>query len=158
MARRLKKCKKTKNLAKETSLPETEEEEKIEFDIAASSLAELLRLAEEYVPDPSKKTMVMTRREMNLYIKEKMTETTHKPPEINPFIDLHKQCRILRKEVEEKEQQVHKELKDFEIMYKNQLEVCKHLGIVPKKPAKIVDIEEIPVPERKFEGVDLTSD
>ncbi|GFY74890.1 hypothetical protein TNIN_362771 [Trichonephila inaurata madagascariensis] len=155
MARRLKKCKKTKNVAKETSLPETE---KFEFDIGALSLAELLHLAEGYVPDPSEETVVMTRREMNLYIKEKMTEySTHKPPEINPFIDLYKQCKILLKEVEEKEQQVLKALKDFAIMYKNQLEVCKHLGTA-KEPAKSVNIEEIPVLERKFEGVDLTSD
>ncbi|GFY63607.1 hypothetical protein TNIN_259611 [Trichonephila inaurata madagascariensis] len=99
MARRLKKGEK-KNVAEETCLPKMEKEE--EFDIGALSLAELIHLAEGYVDDPSEET-VMTRREMNMYIKQKMTEYS-KDPKVNPIIDLQEQCRILLKEVKEKEQ------------------------------------------------------
>ncbi|GFX73645.1 hypothetical protein TNCV_1264141 [Trichonephila clavipes] len=137
MARRLKKGKKKKNVAEETCLPKMEKEE--EFDIGALSLSELIHLAEGYVDDPSEETVIMTRREMNTYIKQKMTEYS-KDPKINPFIDLQKQCRILLKEVKEKEQQLLKAQKDFEIMYKNQLQFLRRRRIVPKEPAKSVGV------------------
>ncbi|GFX02426.1 hypothetical protein TNCV_2285921 [Trichonephila clavipes] len=139
MAPRMKKGKKKKNVAEKTCLPKMEKEEEFEFDIGALSLAELVHLADGYVDDPSEETVIMTRREMNMYIKEKMTEYS-KDPKVNPFIDLQKQCRILLKEIKEKEQQLLKAQKDFEIMYKDQLKFLRRMGIVPKEPAKSVGV------------------
>ncbi|GFS55225.1 hypothetical protein TNIN_425321 [Trichonephila inaurata madagascariensis] len=119
MAPRSKKGKKKKIVAEKTSLLRMEKEEKFEFDIGALSLSELINLAEGYVDDPTEETVTLTRTEMNTYMKQKMAEYS-KDPEINPFIDFQKQCRILLKEVKEKEQLL-KVQKEFEIMYQNQL-------------------------------------
>ncbi|GFR26921.1 hypothetical protein TNCT_475191 [Trichonephila clavata] len=157
MPRRVKKVK--KNVDKETNQPKLQkkdtDEEEFEFDIGSLSLADLIQLAEGYVNDESEETVLMTRREMNLYIKHKMEEHS-KDPNINPFINLEKQSRILLKEVKLKEQQLIKARKDFEIMYKNQLKFFRHIGIVPKVPTNNVGVSaDFPVlpeslPSREF--------
>ncbi|GFY38712.1 hypothetical protein TNIN_154891 [Trichonephila inaurata madagascariensis] len=205
MAGRLKKCKKTKNVAKETNLPETEKKEEFRFDIGALPMSELHRLAKGYVDDPSEKTLVFSRPEFNWFMKGKMAKCS-KDPKINPYTDLVKQCMILRKEGEEEEKLL-KLQKGPEMMYKVQVKFFRGLGVWPKEPGESVgvsgdcpilpvyaqrleylrkyylvdlpkmkimhpstnpksvskqstdsDIEEIPVPERKFESVDINSD
>ncbi|GFR20389.1 uncharacterized protein TNCT_486371 [Trichonephila clavata] len=168
MPRRMKKVK--KNVAPETNQPKLQKKgtEEFEFDIGSLSLADLLRLTEGYVDDESEETVLMTRREMNLYIKNKMEEHS-KDPNINPFINLEKQARMLLKEVKLKEQQLMEAKEDYEVMYRDQLKFFRHIGIVPKVPTKSVGVsadfpvlpESLPPPEFLVKGqfyfVDLPS-
>ncbi|GFR32763.1 hypothetical protein TNCT_633921 [Trichonephila clavata] len=157
MPRRMKKVK--KNVAQETKQPKLQkkgtEEEEFEFDIGSLSLADLLRLTEGYVDDESEETVLMTRREMNLHIRNKMEEHS-KDPNINPFINIEKQSRMLLKEVKSKEQQLIEAKKDYEVMYRDQLKFFRHVGIVPKVPTNNVGVSaDFPVlpeslPPREF--------